>query len=249
MNKRGQRDGDDSHHRQPVGRIKHESERGDAGKQRRRRHQLRLTAENEAHELDKNDAETERHQKLIFMRPAVEMPDDDALHHDADDRHKQRPGDDGDDERSGIAVGDIAGVTAEHEHRTMREVQNAERAVDDGQARRDQRQQSAERQPVEQLRYEISPVDHGCVARTRGSVEISCDSPTTQTPRAGILRPRRRGQPSISGVVAEVDSRTRPASASGPCRARFRRCRSSLPCPSCPSACLPLTMITGRTHW
>ena len=137
-------------------------------KQRRRRHQLRLAAENKAHDLDENDTKTECHQKLIFMRAAVEVPDDDALHQNSDDRHEQRSGNDRDDERSGIAIGDKAGVTAEHEHRAVREVQNAKRAVNDSQARRDQRQQSAEHQPVKSLRYEISPVDHVYVAPTRG---------------------------------------------------------------------------------
>ena len=133
---------------------------------------LRLTAEDQAYEFDKNDAETERHQKLIFMRPVVEMPDDDALHQNADNRHEQRSGNDGDDERPGVAVRDITGVTAEHEHRAVRQVQDAERTVDDGQARRDQRQQGAERQPVEHLRYEISPVDHDYMSREPRPLEI-----------------------------------------------------------------------------
>ena len=157
---RGQRDRDDAHHGQPVGRIKHESERRDAGKQRRRRHDLRLAAEHEANQLDENNAETEGHQQLVFMRPVVEMPDDDALHQDAEDRHEQRSGDDGDDEGPGIIIGDIAGIAADHEHRAMRQIENAERAVNDGQARRDQRQQRTERQPVEDLRNEVGPIDH-----------------------------------------------------------------------------------------
>ena len=48
---------------------------------------------------------------------------------------KQRARDHGDDERTGIFEGDIAGIAAEHEHRAVREVEHAERAVDDGQAR------------------------------------------------------------------------------------------------------------------
>ena len=35
-----------------------------------------------------------------------------------------------------VGVGDPAGVAAEHEHRAVREVEDAERAVDDRQARR-----------------------------------------------------------------------------------------------------------------
>ena len=34
----------------------------------------------------KHDAKAERDQQLVFMRPAVEMADDDALHQDADER-------------------------------------------------------------------------------------------------------------------------------------------------------------------
>ena len=58
------------------------------------------------------------------MTRSITMP----THHD-----KQRARDDGDDERVGIGVRDVTGVAAEHEHRAMREVEHAERAVDDGQ--------------------------------------------------------------------------------------------------------------------
>ncbi len=87
------------------------------------------------HGLDKNDAEPERHEQLVLVRAIVEVADDDALHHG---RRRiideQRAADHRDDERSGIAVGDLAGIAAEHEHRAVREVEHAERAVDDGQA-------------------------------------------------------------------------------------------------------------------
>ena len=155
-----QRHRDDAEHRQPVGRIEHEAELGDAGEQRRRLHRLRQAAEEETHELDEDDAETEGDQELVLVRPLVEMADDAAFHHHADQHDEQRAGDDRDDERAGIAIGDPAGVAAEHEHGAMREVEHAERAVDDRQAGRDQRQQRAEHQSVERLRDEICPIDH-----------------------------------------------------------------------------------------
>jgi hypothetical protein len=46
----------------------------------------------------------------------------------------------------------------------MREVEHAERAVDDGQAGADQREQGAEREPVEKLRNEVGPTDHATIA-------------------------------------------------------------------------------------
>ena len=95
------------------------------------------------------------------MRAVIEVADDHALHHHADEHHEQRAGDHRDDEGSGVAVGDKAGVAAEHEHRAVREVEDTERAVDDRQARGDQREQRAEHQPVEHLRNEIRPIDHG----------------------------------------------------------------------------------------
>jgi hypothetical protein len=51
-----------------------------------------------------------------------------------------------------VLVRDVTGVAAEHEHRAMREVQHAERAVDDRQPRADEREQRSEREAVEQLR-------------------------------------------------------------------------------------------------
>ncbi len=77
------------------------------------------------------------------MRAVIEMADDDPFHHHAHEHDEQRAGDHGDGERPGILEGDIAGVAAEHEHRAMREVEHPERAIDDGQAGADQRQQSA----------------------------------------------------------------------------------------------------------
>ena len=90
----------------------------------------------------------------------VEVADDQPLHHHANQHHEERASDDGEDEGPGIAVGDPAGIAAEHEHRAMRQVKDAERAIDDRQAGGNQRQQRAEHQPVEALRYEVGPVDH-----------------------------------------------------------------------------------------
>ena len=105
----------------------------------------------QAHQLDEADAEPEGDKELILMRTVIEVADDDALHHHAQHHHEQRARNHRDDERTGIFIGHEAGVTADHEHRAMREVEHAERAVDDGQPGADQRQQGTERQPVEYL--------------------------------------------------------------------------------------------------
>ena len=100
---------------------------------RRRRHRLRQAAEEKTHGLDEDDAETEGDEQLVLVRPRIEVTDDHALHHHADQHDEQRAGDDGDDEGAGIGVGDPAGIAAEHEHGAVREVEHAERAVDDRQ--------------------------------------------------------------------------------------------------------------------
>ncbi len=164
-------------------------------KGRRRRDHLRQAAEEEADGLDEDDAETEGDEDLVFGRPCVEVPDDRPLHHHADQHDEQRARDHGDDERPRIAVGEPAGIAAQHEHRPVREVENAERAVNDRQAGRDQRKQRAEHQPVETLRNEIAPVDHdiactwlrclsigppsSCPALSRGSTP-SCNRTRTK---------------------------------------------------------------------
>ena len=111
-------------------------------------------AEAEPHQLDHDDADAEGDQQLVFRRAAVEMPDKHQFDDAADHQQKERTRDHRDGERPGGVEGQVAGIAAEHEHRAMRQVQDAEGAVDDGQPRSDQRQQRARRQPVEQLRDE-----------------------------------------------------------------------------------------------
>ena len=119
------------------------------------------------------------------------MADDDPLHHHADQHDEQRAGDDGDDERAGVGIGDPAGVAAEHEHRAVREIEHAERAVDDRQAGGDQREQRAEHQPVEALRYEVSPVDHvvARVGEDRIPTLWPASDPAGQAKSAAALTP------------------------------------------------------------
>src|SRR3546814_8062130 len=83
------------------------------------------------------------------MRPAVEVPDDQPLHHDADEHHEEGAGRDGNQIGIGQLVGNETGIAADHEHRAVREVEDTQRAVDDRQAGTDQRQQGTEHQPVE----------------------------------------------------------------------------------------------------
>ncbi|MGY3471518.1 hypothetical protein ACVW0I_008389 [Bradyrhizobium sp. LM6.11] len=104
------------------------------------------------------------HEQLILVGAMIEMADDDAFHEDAEQHHEQRARDDGENERFRVLVGDEAGIAADHEHRAMREVEHAERAVNDGQAGADQREQGAEREPVEKLRNEIGPTNHATIA-------------------------------------------------------------------------------------
>ena len=142
---RSQRHRDDADDGEAIGRIEHEAERGDA----------RRTAAAAAPVFDrlpktsapvstKHDAEPEGDQKLVLVRAAVEMADDDALHHHADDAAgTASPAITATMNEPVGLVRDIAGVAAEHEHRAMRQVQHAERAVDDGEAGADQRQQRA----------------------------------------------------------------------------------------------------------
>ncbi len=160
---RNQRHRDDAEQRQAVGRIEHEAERGDPDQGGRGRNGLRQAAEEKAHGLHEHDAKAEGHQQLVLVRPGIEVADDHALHHHADQHDEQRTGDDGDDKGARIGIGDPAGVAAEHEHRAVGKVEDAERAVDDGQAGGDQRQKRPEHHSVEDLRDKIGPVDHAYV--------------------------------------------------------------------------------------
>src|SRR5262249_2362308 len=192
-------------------------------------------------------AEAEGHQDLVLGRAAVEIADDDALHHHAEQHHEQRAGGERRDERAGVLVGDEPGVSAEHEHRAVREVEHAERAVDDGEPRADQREQRAQHEPVEHLRDEIDPVDHD-EPRGRASVmsaknEVFAPPLTLQGGRGVGGMPAftqmysPRWQPNASGFCISGPPGTTSVTSQ----------KSSLFFMSFGD--LPLTMTTGRTSW
>ena len=157
---------------------------------RRRRHHLRQAAEEKADGLHEDDAQAEGDEHLVLVWPGVERADDDPLRYHPDEHDEQRAGDDCDDEGARVSVCHPAGVTAEHEHGAVREVEHAERAIDDRQAGRDQRQQRAEHQPIEALRYKIRPVDHASVRNScLGAISVK---PAGFAP-GNMLRQRRHG--------------------------------------------------------
>ncbi len=158
---RQQRDSHDAEQCEAIGRVEHEADRRNTYKRRRRRHSFRQAAKEEAHSLDEDDAEAEGDQDLVFARAAVKVADNQAFHQHADDHNEQRAGDEGDDKGAGETIAEPAGIAAEHEHSAVREVEHAERAVNDRQAGRNQRQQRAEHQPIETLRDEIRPIYQG----------------------------------------------------------------------------------------
>src|SRR5262245_61142963 len=88
------------------------------------------------------------------------MANDHPLYQQADDHDENGASYDRSNEGVRVAIGQPASITAKHEHGAVREIEDAERAVDDGQTGRDQREQSAQHQAVETLRYEIGPIDH-----------------------------------------------------------------------------------------
>src|ERR1700761_8259068 len=122
----------------------------------------------------------------------------------------------------------------------MREVEHAERAIDDRQARTDQSQQGSERQAVEELRNEIRPVNHENKSQYplyRPRLTSLSAAPTKTTSREGNTRD---AESKVSLRYSRRDySRTHPASALNLRRARSRRYRNSLPCPSCPCPSCP----------
>jgi hypothetical protein len=139
------------------------------------------------------------------VRTVIEVTDDDPLHRHAQKHDKHRAGDYGGDVRARIFVGDITSVTAKHEHRAVREIEHAKRAINNGQPGANQRQQCAECQPVEYLRKKIRPIDHE--GQSLGLVKSGQFA-------ARLRTSKRRGQgtqpahgakaPARSGVGAEI---------------------------------------------
>src|SRR6185312_4719706 len=74
-----QRRCDDAEHLDAVGRIIEEAEIDRAGAPVRHRQALRDAAEIAANGLDHDDAEAERHQDLVLMRPAIVVAHQNAL--------------------------------------------------------------------------------------------------------------------------------------------------------------------------
>ena len=196
----------------------------------------------------KHDREAERDEELVFERAAVEVADDDPLHQHADHQQEQRTRDHRDDERPGRLVRDVTRITTEHEHRAVREVQHAERAVDDRQPGADERKQRAEREAVEELRDEIGPGDHDALVR---------EDPETSL-RAHAVSPseahRRQRSPPAARITSRQDQVYEPRlqpNASGFCISgspgtiSVTSQKSSLFFMSV--GFLPRTMITGRT--
>ena len=131
----------------------------------RRRDGLRQAAEEKAHDLHEDDAKAESDEKLVLVWARIKMADDQPLHQHPNEHHKERTRDNRQDKRPGIGIGNPAGVAAQHEHRAVGEVKHAERAIDDRQAGRNQREKRAEHQSIETLRYESCPVDHASARR------------------------------------------------------------------------------------
>jgi hypothetical protein len=72
-------------------------------------------AKAKARGLDEHDAEAKGNEQLVLVGPAVEGSHHDPLHHHAKQHDEQGTGDDGDDERAAVGIGDPAGERAEHE--------------------------------------------------------------------------------------------------------------------------------------
>ena len=148
---------------------------------------------------------------------------------DADD-HDEQPaaGDDASTNEPVASKATIARIAAQHEHRAVRQVEHAQRAVDDRQAGADERQKRPQHQAVEHLRDEVSPGEHS-------------------SPRHSPMRPAtpERG----SGVVAELAAeRVRllhqrlAGKHFGDFPVVFLALHVGL-------GFLPRTMMTGRTSW
>src|SRR3546814_3424785 len=105
--------------------------------------------------LDIDDPEAEGDEDLVLMRPAVEVPDDQPLHHDADEHHEDGAGRDGNQIGIGQLVGNETGIAADHEHRAVREVEDTQRAVDDRQAGTRSEEHTSELQSLMRISYAV----------------------------------------------------------------------------------------------
>ena len=126
----------------------------------RQRHPLAQAAEDVTDGLDHHDAESERDQDLIFLRPAIVEADQAALGRQPTSKSSSAPSASARDKRIPVAEHDECRIGAEHEHGAMGEIENAERAENDGKPAGNQRQQAAERDTVEGLREKLREGGH-----------------------------------------------------------------------------------------
>src|SRR5574340_1165656 len=121
---------------------------------------LAFPAEDHPDSFDDDDGSAEVDQDLVLVRPAVEPADQHPLEHHPGDEHEEGAADEPDDERAGGAGNYKHRVRTQHEQRTVREVEHAERAENDGKAAAYERQQRSKREAIEGLREEQRRARH-----------------------------------------------------------------------------------------
>src|SRR5262252_5458716 len=158
------------------------------------------------------------------------MADDHPLHQHADDHDENRASEDRGDKGVRVAIGQPAGIAAKHEHGAVSEIENAEHAVDDGQADETNASKAPSTKPLKHCDMKLAQL----IIWSRNSGQNDRDA----APRAAEIA---RGAACHVGIRCSRRgySRTRPVSASAGRPAPPLGPPSSPPCSSCPWAPCP----------
>ena len=207
-----ERDGDqsrDDDDRQPVGRKHHRAEANEAAKSGGRGDVERVAAPHLQAEIGGHEGQAERHQhlrQLIAGQTAQQQP----FRQCAERRHRQHSEDrrqpeiqleaEQADDESGADIG------AQHEQRAVRQIRNAHQPKDQGEARRQQKQQPTEGDTVDRQhqpkRHSRSvPALITFFVRARSGFKTGSHDPGScaENPRAPVRRPRNGLHHDLSG--------------------------------------------------
>ena len=144
-----ERDHDDG---EPIGRIEHAGNDLDRHRQPRRQRQRQARrAPDQPHRVVEKQDQPEGRQHVIEMIAAVEMPQRDEFQHDAEQQRRAEREHDAEHETAGPRHEGRGEIGAHHVERAMREIDQVHDAEHQRQSRRQQEQQQAELQSVQEL--------------------------------------------------------------------------------------------------
>ena len=165
---------------------------------------MHVVADDQAAEFLEHEDESVGQQHLLEVIALVEMRDEGPFEHDAEQHGQHDADDDGDEQVAGERRERERHVRADHVETPMGEIDDAHDPEDEREAARDQEQQEAVLDAVQQLNQERVDV-HGLERLTRTSGVFACSACSEPYPAVRLGYGGQRGmagiaRPMVNGV-------------------------------------------------